>query len=96
MCGHVSYFDLQILSLLSGNINTILERYDELAKDMREMLHVKEEEYVKQVEEAKRHMDEASAFIAAKLKEQHQAMFKVLFAATIISSLFRILWPNER
>ena len=63
---------------------------------MREMLHVKEEEYVKQVEEAKRHMDEASAFIAAKLKEQHQAMFKVLFAITIRSSLFRILWPNER
>ena len=44
---------------------------------MRKMLDEREEEYVKQVEEAKKHMDEASAFIASKLKEQHQAMFKV-------------------
>ena len=54
------------------------ERYDELAKDMVAMLHEKEAEYVKHVEEAKRHMDESSAFIAAKLKEQHQVMFQVL------------------
>ena len=63
---------------------------------MREMLHVKEEEYVKQVEEAKRHMDEASAFIAAKLKEQHQAMFKVLFATKIRSSLFQDIMAERK
>ena len=43
---------------------------------MEALLAEKEAHYLAQVEEAKKHMLEASEFVHKKLKEGHQAMFK--------------------
>lgn len=51
------------------------EKYDELALEMVKLLEEREKEYMAQVEEAKQHMKEASAFVHEKLNERHQEFF---------------------
>jgi len=57
-------------------IDLYKNRYEELQQEMEAMLADKEKQYQAEVEAAKKHMLEASEYVAAKMKEKHQAMFK--------------------